>query len=144
VIEVIDLTCDDDGDNEGDDGNPYRGKLAQIHSTGSTSRDANFTLLDIPFPGRRPTPFTPHRPLCQAHWHTQPTILQHHLQRPHLARRNTLGRMSLSGPHCTVNFNSVLISLLITRALMRCTPAQTALDPPQPSSSLRRGTLGIP
>jgi hypothetical protein len=36
--------------------------------------------------------------------------------------------MFLRGPHCTANFNSAPTSLLIIRALMRCTPARTAPD----------------
>jgi hypothetical protein len=113
VIEVIDLTSDDDGDSEGDDGNHPKVSWLRYARTGSTSPDAKFAL-NRPLPGYRPTPFAPHRPLCQTHWHTQPTTSQRHLQRPHLAARNTPGKMFLGGPCFTTNFNSVVISLLIT------------------------------
>jgi hypothetical protein len=142
VVEVIDLTSDDDGDSEGDDGNHPKISWLRYARTGSTSPDAKFAL-NRPLPGYRPTPFAPNRPLYQTHRHTQPTTLQSHLQLPHLAARNILGKMFLGGPCSTTNFNSVVTSLLITRALMRCTPAWIALDPPQPSSSLRRKTPGL-
>src|SRR3954451_19361910 len=41
VIEVIDLACDDDGDSEGDDGNPIELSWLRYARTGSTTRDAN-------------------------------------------------------------------------------------------------------
>lgn len=120
AIEVVDLIGDDDDDSEGDD-----------------------VIIPRPLLSHRLTPFPPHHPLCQTHWHTPPTTSQRHLQRPHLVRRNTLESMSLSDPHYTTNFSSVLTSLLMTRALMRYTPARTALDLPRPSSSLRRRTLQL-
>jgi hypothetical protein len=143
AIEVVDLTGDDDGDSEGDDGNHTEVSCLRYTRTARHRVTLTSTPLDRPLPGHRPTPFPPHRPLCQTHWHTPPTTSQRHLQRPHLARRNTLGSMSLGGPHCTANFSSVPTSLLMTRALMRCTPARTALDLPRPSSSLRRRTLRL-
>jgi hypothetical protein len=54
VIEVIDLTRDDDGDNEGDDGN-HTGVSWLRYTRRAQHR---VTLFDRPFPGRQPTPFT--------------------------------------------------------------------------------------
>jgi hypothetical protein len=113
-IEVIDLTCDDDGDSEGDNGSHTEVNCLRYTRTARHRVTLTSNPLDRPLPGHRPTPFPPHRLLCQTHWHTSPTTSQRHLQQPHLARRNTLGSMSLSGPHCTANFSSVPTSLLMT------------------------------
>jgi hypothetical protein len=113
-IEVIDLTCDDDGDSEGDNGSHTEVNCLRYTRTARHRVTLISNPLDRPLPGHRPTPFPPHRLLCQTHWHTLPTTSQRHLQQPHLARRNTLGSMSLGGPHYTANFSSVPTSLLMT------------------------------
>jgi len=136
VIEVIDLTCDGDSDSEGDDGNHIEISWLRYTRTPQYRVTLTSILLNRPHPGRRPTPFTPHRPLYQNHRHTQPTVSQQYLQRPHPVRRNTLGLTPLRGPSCTTNFNDIPTNLLTTRRLMRYTPARIALGPPRSSSSL--------
>jgi hypothetical protein len=143
VIEVIDLTCDGDSDSKGDDGNHTEVSWLRYARTAQHRVTLTSTLLDRPHPGRRPTPFTPHRPLCQNHRHTQPTASQHHLQRPHLVGRNILGLIPLRGLSYTTNFNGIPINLLTTQRLMRYTPARTALGLPRSSSSLHRRTLEL-
>lgn len=101
--QVIDLTLNDDGDGERRQRGYYRGKLAQKVLDGSTSCEANSTVVDRPLPDCRPTPFSPHCPRCRNRPHTALTTLQRRLQRPHLA----VGRMSLRGCHFTANFNSI-------------------------------------
>jgi hypothetical protein len=115
-------------------------KLAQKVLDGSTSCEANSTVVDRPLPDCQPTPFSPHRPRCRNLPRTVPTTLQRRLQRPHLAARYTLGRMSLRGSHCTANFNSIRPPLFRGRPLMRFSPALTTLYPPRAGSSLRRKT----
>jgi hypothetical protein len=95
--QVIDLTCDGDSDTEGDDGNHTEVSWLRYTRTPQHRVTLTSTLLDRPHPGRRPTPFTPHRPLCQNHRHTQPTASQQYLQRPHPVGRNTLGLIPLRG-----------------------------------------------
>jgi hypothetical protein len=136
VIEVIDLTCDGNGDSESDDGNHTKVSWLRYTRTAQHRVTLTSTLPDRQYPGRRPTPFTPHRPLCQNHRHTQPTASQHHLQRSHPVGRNTLGLIPLRGLSCTTNFNGIPTNLLTTRRLIRYTPARTALGPPRSSSSL--------
>jgi hypothetical protein len=144
VIEMIDLTCDGEGDSEGDDGNHTEVSWLRYARTAQHRVTLTSTLLNRPYPGRRPTLFYPHRPLCQNHRHTQPAASQHHLQRPHPVGRNILGLIPLRGPSCITNFNGIPTNLLTTRRLMRYTPVRTALGPPRSSSSLHRRTLGLP
>jgi hypothetical protein len=57
---VIDLTGEDDDDGEGSDGD-----FTEVSwPNGSISDETNSTLLDRLHPGRRPTPFLLHCPLC--------------------------------------------------------------------------------
>lgn len=112
-------------------------KLAQKVLDGSTSCDANSTVVDRPLPDCQPTPFSPHRPRCRNLPRTVPTTLQRRLQRPHLAARYTLGRMFLRGSHCTATFNSIRPPLFRGRPLMRFTPALAALRLPRSGSDLR-------
>jgi hypothetical protein len=59
AIEVIDLTCGDDGDSEGDNGNHT--EVSCLRYTRTTRH--RVTLISTPLnrqlPGRRPTPFYP-------------------------------------------------------------------------------------
>jgi hypothetical protein len=59
VIEVIDLTCDGDGDSEGDDGNYTEVSWLRYARTAQHRVTLTSTLLNRPHPGRRPTPLTP-------------------------------------------------------------------------------------
>jgi hypothetical protein len=131
--QVIDLTHDGD---EGDEDDIT--KVSWLRNTRTAQHRVRLTSPSLTdhFRVVDQLPLPPHRPLCQNHLHTPTTTSQRRLQRPHLAKRNTLGRMSLRGPHYTVNFNSV-------PTLMRCTPARRALGRPQPRSSLRRRTSGL-
>ena len=64
VTEVIDLTRDNDGDSEGDDDNITEVSWLRYTRTAQYRVTLTSTLLDRPHPGRSPTSFTPHRPLC--------------------------------------------------------------------------------
>jgi hypothetical protein len=59
AIEVIDLTCGDDGDSEGDNGNHT--EVSCLRYTRTTRHRVTLisTPLNRPLPGRRPTPFYP-------------------------------------------------------------------------------------
>jgi hypothetical protein len=73
AIEVIDLTCDDDGDSESDNGNHTEVSCLRYTRTARHRVTLTSTSLDRPLPGHRPTLFPPHRPLCQTHSHIPPT-----------------------------------------------------------------------
>ena len=86
---VINLARSGDGDSEGDDGD-----LTEVSWPRTTRTARHRVRLTAPFrshPGRRPTPFLSHCPLCQSHRHTPPTISQRRRQRPHPVGRNTFG-----------------------------------------------------
>jgi hypothetical protein len=62
VIEMIDLTCDDDGDVEGDSGSHTEVSWLRYTPTARHRVTLTPTLLNRPFPGRRPTSFPPPPP----------------------------------------------------------------------------------
>jgi hypothetical protein len=67
AIEVIDLTCDDDGDNEGDNGSHIKISWLRYTRTARYRVTLTFTPLNRPLPGHRPTPFASHGPLYQTY-----------------------------------------------------------------------------
>ena len=83
AIEVIDLTCNDDGDSEDDNGNHTEVSCLRYSRTARYHVTLISPPLDRPLPGHRPTPFPPYRPLCQTHLYTQPTTSQHRLYSGH-------------------------------------------------------------